>query len=124
MARPPHAFSRYTFIGVANTLIHWQLFFILHAAVGLRQAYSNVLAFCAAASFSFFVNARFTFAATPSFRRYGVFMACLGGLSVLTGWLADRWQLPALLTLVVFSLISLCGGYVLSRWLVFGHVTP
>ena len=35
MARPTHAFSRYTLIGVANTLIHWQLFFILHAAVGL-----------------------------------------------------------------------------------------
>lgn len=124
MARPSHAFSRYTLIGVANTLIHWQLFFILHAAVGLRQAYSNVLAFCAAASFSFVVNARFTFAATPSFKRYGAFMTCLGGLSVLTGWLADRWKLPALLTPVVFSLISLCGGYVLSRWLVFGHATP
>lgn len=121
MARSANVFSSYALVGIANTLIHWQLFFVLREVGGLSQARSNVLAFCAAASFSFLANARYTFAVKPCIRRYVLFMGCLGGLSLLTGWLADRWQLPGLATLVVFSLISLCGGYLLSRWLVFGR---
>lgn len=121
MARSGTGFFSYALVGIANTLIHWQLFFVFHEAVGLSQARSNFLAFCAAASFSFVVNARYTFAVKPTIRRYGLFLGCLGGLSLLIGGLADRWQLPGLLTLVVFSLISLCGGFLLSRWLVFGR---
>lgn len=121
MARSGTGFSRYTLVGIANTLIHWQLFFVLHGVAGLSQARSNFMAFCAAASFSFFVNARYTFAVRPSVRRYLLFIGCLGGLSLLTGGLADRWQLPGLSTLVAFSLISLFAGFLLARWLVFGR---
>ena len=62
MTRLWKGFSRYTVIGIANTVIHWQLFFVFRAAFELSQAVSNLLAFCMAASFSFYVNAIYTFA--------------------------------------------------------------
>lgn len=119
MTRLWKGFSSYTVIGIANTLIHWQLFFVFRAALELSQAVSNVLAFCVAASFSFYVNAIYTFAMPPSLPRYVLFMACMGGVSLGVGWLADRWQVPGILTVAVFSLISLVCGFLLSRWVVF-----
>jgi putative flippase GtrA len=56
-------FSTYTVIGVANTLIHWQLFYVLSTAAELSQAVSNFSAFCVAATFSFYVHALYTFEA-------------------------------------------------------------
>ncbi len=47
------SFLSYSLVGLANTLIHWQIFFVLRVAVGLNQATSNFTAFCVAASFSF-----------------------------------------------------------------------
>jgi len=35
------------------------------------------------------------------------------------GWLADRWQAPGIITVMVFSLISLVCGFLLSRCVVF-----
>ena len=112
-------FSSYTVIGVANTLIHWQLFFVARSAFGLSQATSNLLAFCVAASFSFYANALYTFAMPTSWARYLLFMLSMGGLSLAVGWLADRWQLPGMVTVVVFSVLSLVCGFLLSRWVVF-----
>ncbi len=119
MARLWKGFSSYAVIGVANTLIHWQLFFVFRAVLDLSQAVSNFLAFCVAASFSFYVNAIYTFAMSASLARYLVFMACMGGLSLGVGWLADRWRAPGIVTVVVFSLVSLVCGFLLSRWVVF-----
>lgn len=112
-------FSSYTVIGIANTLLHWQLFFFLRAAFEVSQMLSNFLAFCVAASFSFYANALYTFAVPASVWRYMLFMLCMGGLSLLVGGLADRWQLPGIVTVLVFSLISLVVGFLLSKWLVF-----
>lgn len=117
-------FSSYTVIGVANTLIHWQLFFVCRSAFDFSQATSNFLAFCVAASFSFYMNTLYTFRVLASWWRYLLFMGCMGGLSLLTGWLADRWRLPGIVTLVVFSLLSLVGGFVLSKWVVFRERHP
>ncbi|WP_053133569.1 MULTISPECIES: GtrA family protein [unclassified Pseudomonas] len=112
-------FSSYTVIGVANTLIHWQLFFVFRTALDLSQAASNVLAFGVAASFSFYVNAIYTFVVPVSLTRYLLFMACMGGLSLGVGWLADRWRWPGIVTVLGFSLLSLVCGFLLSRWVVF-----
>ena len=112
-------FSSYTAIGIANTVIHWQLFFVLRTAFDLSQALSNFLAFCIAASFSFYVNAIYTFAMPASLPRYGLFMLCMGGLSLGVGWLGDLWRVPGIVTVVVFSLVSLVCGFLLSRWVVF-----
>ena len=124
MTRLWKGFSRYTVIGIANTVIHWQLFFVLRTAFELSQAFSNLLAFCVAASFSFYVNAIYTFAMPASWPRYGLFMLCMGGLSLGVGWLADRWRLPGLVTVLVFSLLSLVCGFLLSRWVVFREPGP
>ncbi|MGF0238190.1 GtrA family protein [Rhodococcus sp. IEGM1300] len=112
-------FSRYSVIGVANTLIHWQLFFVFRGAFDFSQALSNFLAFCAAGSFSFYANAIFNFGMPASLGRYLLFMMCMGNLSLAVGALADRWQLPGIVTLVGFSLASLVIGFLLSKWLVF-----
>lgn len=119
MSKVWEGFSSYTVIGVANTLIHWQLFFVLRMAFDLSQALSNLLAFCAAASFSFYANALYTFAAPRSLGRYLMFMVCMGGLSLAVGKVADHWNLPGIVTVVVFSLSSLVVGFLLSKWLVF-----
>jgi len=112
-------FSSYTVIGIANTVIHWQLFFVFRAAFEFSQAMSNFFAFCVAASFSFYMNALYTFAMPASLPRYGLFMLCLGGLSLGVGWLGDHWRVPGLLTVLVFSLVSLVCGFLLSRLVVF-----
>ncbi|WP_339560663.1 GtrA family protein [Pseudomonas sp. EA_65y_Pfl1_P113] len=119
MTRLWKGFSSYTVIGVANTVIHWQLFFVFRAAFELSQALSNFLAFCVAASFSFYVNALYTFAMPASWLHYLLFMACMGGLSLVVGGLADRWRVPGIVTVVVFSLVSLVCGFLLSRCVVF-----
>ncbi len=119
MTRLWKGFSSYTVIGIANTVIHWQLFFVFRAALDLSQVVSNVLAFCVAASFSFYVNAIYTFSTPPSLPRYTLFIACMGSVSLGVGWLADRWQAPGIITVMVFSLISLVCGFLLSRCVVF-----
>ncbi|WP_297834905.1 GtrA family protein [Pseudomonas sp.] len=119
MTRVWKGFSTYTVIGIGSTLIHWQLFFVLRAAFDASQALGNFLAFCAAASFSFYANAIFTFAMPVSLGRYLMFMICMGGLSVVVGGAADRWHLPGIVTVVVFSLTSLVVGFLISKWLVF-----
>lgn len=83
------------------------------------QTLSNFLAFCLAASFSFYVNAVFTFAMPASLPRYALFMLCMGALSLGVGALADRWNAPGIVTVMVFSLVSLVCGFLLSRWVVF-----
>lgn len=112
-------FTSYTVIGIANTVVHWQLFFVLRAAFDLSQAASNSLAFCVAASFSFYMNALYTFGMPTSWPRYALFMLCMGGLSLAVGWLGDHWRMPGLVTVAVFSLMSLVCGFLLSKWLVF-----
>ncbi|TFY88041.1 GtrA family protein [Pseudomonas nabeulensis] len=119
MPRLWKGFSSYTVIGIANTVIHWQLFFVFRTAFEHSQTASNFLAFCVAASFSFYVSALYTFALPASLGRYLQFMLCMGALSLAVGWLADRWHLPGIITVVVFSLLSLVCGFLLSRLIVF-----
>lgn len=112
-------FFSYALVGLANTLIHWQIFFVLRVAAGLDQALSNFVAFCVAASFSFYVNALYTFEAKISAAGYVLFLCAMGGLSYTVGYLGDRWHLHGLLTVAAFSLISLVVGFLFSRFVVF-----
>ncbi|TFB45000.1 GtrA family protein [Pseudomonas sp. F01002] len=112
-------FYSYTVIGVANTLIHWQIFFVLTTAAQLSQAASNFAAFCVAASFSFYVNALYTFDARVSVLRYLLFVSFMGVLSFGVGLFADRWRIHGLLTVASFSLLSLFCGFFFSRFVVF-----
>jgi putative flippase GtrA len=119
MRRLWEGLSSYTVIGVANTLIHWQIFFLLSVAAGWRQAVSNLAAFCVAASFSFYMNALYTFDGKLSVGGYLLFMAAMGALSYGVGYLGDVWRLHGLLTVALFSALSLVLGFLFSKYVVF-----
>ncbi|WP_445181078.1 GtrA family protein [Pseudomonas sp. McL0111] len=106
-------------IGIADGLIHWQIFFVLCSAVGLKQAASNFAAFCVAATFSFYVNALYTFEARTSVSAYLLFICLMGGLSFGVGSFADAHNLPGLVTVAVFSALNLSLGYGFFRFVLF-----
>ena len=112
-------FSSYTVVGVANTLIHWQIFFLLSEAADFSQALSNLAAFCVAASFSFYMNALYTFDAKASVGGYLLFLGAMGGLSLAIGHAGDVWRFHGLLTVALFSVLSLVLGFLFSKYVVF-----
>ena len=116
-------FSRYLSIGVVNTLLHWAVFLLLNLGLGVAQSWSNLLAFAVAVTFSFFANARYTFQAKATPLRYLLFTSAMGGLSFLVGATADTLALAPLVTLVVFSGLSLVLGFAYSQWFVFKERT-
>lgn len=117
-------FNRYALIGVGNTLIHWLTFLLLHLLMGLSQGASNLLAFLLAASLSYFMNARYTFAVRARTRRYLMFLIGMGGLSLALGAFSDAVRLSPWLTLVAFSMVSLVVGYTFSHTVVFKRRDP
>ena len=110
-------FSTFAALGVANTLIHWQLFYVLVTAAQLSQAASNLTAFCVAALFSFYVHALYTFEDGASVRCYLLYILFMGVLSFVVGHYADVWKLHGLLTVGSFSLLSLFCGLFFSRFI-------
>ena len=113
---------RYGAVGIFNTLLHWGVFLALFHE-GYDQKTSNVVAFCVAVTFSFFVNARWTFKASPTTVRYGLYVVFMGTLALAFGWSADRVHLPPLVTLAAFSAMSLILGFLYSRLVVFRQET-
>jgi len=112
-------FSTYVYIGVLNTLIHWGVFLTLHSVLSLRQATSNICAFGVAATFSFYANSRYTFKQTATLARYLSFVGFMAFMSFVIGWLGDGLALPGIVTLVVFSGVSLVVGYCYASYVVF-----
>ncbi|HDC4673088.1 GtrA family protein [Enterobacter kobei] len=112
-------FARYTSIGVINTLIHWVVFAICIYAFHTWQALANFAGFVVAVSFSFFANARFTFKASTTTMRYMLYVGFMGSLSAAVGWAADKSGLAPIVTLILFSAISLVCGFIYSKFIVF-----
>ncbi|OYQ08132.1 sugar translocase [Pseudomonas mandelii] len=115
------AFSTYAIVGVANTLIHWQIFYVLTVAAELSQAASNFSAFCVAGTFSFYVHALYTFEAGASVLRYLLYVFFMGIMSFVVGHYADVWKLHGLVTVGSFSLLSLICGLFFSRFVLYGE---
>ncbi|MGU9849397.1 GtrA family protein [Pseudomonas koreensis] len=112
-------FPALTVIGIADALIHWQIFFVLCSAIGLTQAASNFAAFCVAAAFSFYVNMLYTFdSKTPVFG-YLLFIGLMGGASFGIGAIADARDWSGLLTVTVFTALNLMSGYGFFRLVLF-----
>lgn len=109
---------KYASVGVVNTLIHWLSFYAALAS-GLTQSVSNLIAFCIAVTFSFFVNARWTFSSEYSLYRYIMYVIFLGSLAWITGAVADNIQANPVVTLITFSAISLVAGFLYSKFIVF-----
>lgn len=111
-------FAKYLTVGVANTLLHWVTFFIC-LALGLFQSTANLIAFCLAVTFSFFVNARWTFNQQATAWRYILYVLFMGTMAFSVGYLADRLGLYPLITLIVSSGLSLACGFLFSRFVIF-----
>jgi putative flippase GtrA len=112
-------FARYASIGLINTLIHWASFAVCIYALHTNQALANLTGFIVAVSFSFFANAKFTFKSSTTTGRYLMYVGFMGMLSLIVGWLADRSGMPPIVTLILFSAISLVCGFVYSKFIVF-----
>lgn len=112
-------FSKYFSVGILNTALHWLVFYLLNSTTAIGQAWSNLTAFAVAVTFSFFVNARYTFKATATTTRYLAFVSFMTVISFMTGWIADLYNSPPIFTLIVFSGISLILGFIYSRYIVF-----
>ncbi|WP_370609703.1 GtrA family protein [Citrobacter portucalensis] len=115
-------FSRYVSVGVLNTAIHWVCFGVMLSLIGMNQAISNLAAFCVAVTFSFFVNAKWTFKSKATTGRYVAFVIFMGAMAVLTGYIADSLHAPALITLIAFSGFSLVAGFIYSKYIIFRDV--
>lgn len=111
-------FARYTSVGVVNTAIHWAVFGALLAS-GAKQSTANLAAFCVAVTFSFFANAKWTFNAEATTARYFLYIFFMGAMAVSVGWTADRLHINPIVTLIVFSALSLVCGFVYSKFFVF-----
>lgn len=112
-------FFRFCAIGVLNTGIHWGVFFSFNILLYQPQSISNLAGFICAVIFSFFMNAKFTFDKKATTKRFVLFTAFMGIMSYIVGYCADRFQILPIITLVVFSSISMVCGFLYSKYIVF-----
>ena len=112
-------FSQYLSIGILNTALHWIVFLLLVIILGSSQAIANLIAFSVAVTFSFFANSKWTFKSDATLFRYFSFVIFMGIIAITCGYFADKLNLPALITLITFSVISLFFGFIYSNFFVF-----
>lgn len=112
-------FRRYIFTGGLSTCIHWGIFFLLTLTFSMGQGIANLIAFSVAVTSGFFCNARWTFSATASLRRYVIYSLFMAFIAGMLGWGAQRLNINPVFTLCLFSGISLVCGYLYSRFIVF-----
>ena len=113
-------FSKYMSVGVMNTAIHWIV--LVHVVAGASQSVANLIAFIIAVTFSFCVNARYTFGSQVTAGRYILYVAFMGAMAAAVGAMSDRLEINPLVTLILFSAISLVMGFFYSRFIVFRDV--
>lgn len=113
-------FFRYLCTGGLNTCIHWGVFLVLDLGFHMGQASANICAFIVAVTFSYFANARWTFSTTPSLRTYFVYTPFMAVMAGLIGMAGQVFRFHPLLTLCLFSAISLVCGYLYARFIAFG----
>jgi putative flippase GtrA len=104
-------FSKYSFTGIVNSVVHWMSFLFLYYKCDAGQTLSNIAAFSFAVTFSFLVNSKFTFTFTMTCSRYRKYISFIAIMSAFFGWGGQTLRLPPLITLFLFSLFSLFFGY-------------
>jgi putative flippase GtrA len=112
-------FAKYTSVGLVNTIMHWAVFGLCFLVYQTNQSTANFLGFMVAVTFSYFANAKFTFNAQKSKTRYFLYVVFMGSLSIIVGALSDEIKLPAVVTLVIFSVVSLLIGFLYSKFFIF-----
>ena len=111
-------FISYSAIGVLNTALHWISFYILYA-YNNAQAVSNGIAFLLAVTFSYMMNARFTFKDKPCLRKYVPYSLGMAAISYGIGLAADHIGAFPLVTLVTSSAVSLAVGFLFADKVIF-----
>ncbi|CAI3958025.1 Putative flippase GtrA (transmembrane translocase of bactoprenol-linked glucose) (GtrA) (PDB:5MLZ) (PUBMED:24710389) [Commensalibacter communis] len=117
-------FMRYFAVGLINTSVHWAVFFLIFYRFHNLQMIANFIAFCCSTSCNIFLNARWTFNSSVTMAKYISFFIFIGSLSLLTGYIADHFHIPSLITLIVFSGTCLIGGFLFSKYVVFKDTKP
>ena len=112
-------FLKYLVVGGMNTALHWITFAIVFYCSSHNQMLSNFAGFCVAVTFSFFVNAKWTFQSDHTTSKYFMYVGFMGLLALVCGYLADKASLNPLITLLGFSAISLFVGFLYSTFVVF-----
>lgn len=111
-------FISYFKIGILNTSVHWIIFlFLFHLTI--PQSISNLVAFLIAMSLSFVLNAKYTFDKKATVKGYFLFAIFMALLSYFCGYIGDILKLNPIITLVVFSGLSLVIGFLYSKLVVF-----
>lgn len=108
-------FVKYCSVGVLNTVLHWAVFLSLVHVLNLSQAIANFFGFYVSVTFSFFMNASFTYNSKASLVKYLYFVFFMGAMSFLLGALSDYFELNPIVTLVSFSSVSLIFGFYFSK---------
>ncbi|WP_324030165.1 GtrA family protein (plasmid) [Pantoea sp. JZ2] len=111
-------FSKYFSVGIINTALHWAAFYVLYGQSG-NQSISNFIAFCLAVTFSFFANAKVTFKSKVSTSKYFLYIGFMGAMAASIGSMSDKLNLNPIITLILFSVISLFMGFFYSKFIVF-----
>lgn len=119
-----HGIARYCLVGLVNTAFHALIFLACYLLWGMSQTSSNLIGFLSAVSLSFLLNAHFTFDSYRSWRRYWLYCAFMGIVNLSVGAMGDGLGWAPVVTLVVFSSVSLVLGYALARHVVFHERTP
>jgi putative flippase GtrA len=119
MAVMNSTFIKYVLVGILNTAIHWSAMGCCVYLLKVNQAASNFIGFSLAVTFSFFVNATWTFESKTSLKRYFLFVGFMGLLAYSFGWMGDKLSLQPLLTAAFFSAFSLVCGYLYSKFIIF-----
>lgn len=109
-------FIKYAFVGVANTLIHWCVFFLV-VSLSDSQGAGNLLGFLCAVTFSYFVNAKVTFKVSYRYHAYFLYVSVMALISFSVGYTGDYFVLKPIWSLLVFSFISLILGYRCAKYI-------
>ncbi|MCS4496267.1 GtrA family protein [Pantoea sp. B623] len=112
-------FTRYFSVGILNTAIHWMVFLVAYNFFYTSQALANFIAFCVAVTFSFFVNAKWTFDSEATTIRYMMYVFIMGAMASTIGWMGDTMNLKPVITIILFSGVSLVCGFLFSKLFIF-----
>lgn len=115
-----NVFARYASVGVINTMIHWVIFAALYTS-GQTQSFSNFAAFFIAVTFSFYANEKWTFSSEAATISYLVYLFFMGGIATAVGIDGDHSGISPVVTLIVFSSISMLFGFSYSKFIAFRH---
>lgn len=111
-------FKKYFHVGVLNTLIHWGVFYIIYHFTQ-QQSLSNLCGFLLSVTFSYFANAKYTFNSEIYLNKYLLYVLFMGSMSYSFGYIAQKMNLPSLITLISFSAFSFFVGFIFSKKFIF-----